>query len=302
MTAATAPSPQPLVPQPLPPTPRDFDILHMSQVLHLSTRQIADKHGISQTRVRQIVQRVCQWLAAHLPAKTEADQEAEARLAQHLAADQFRHQIEQLQTHFDATGDPKYLRQQTRVITSLARLGVIPGAIDSLAADALEGPLTGHEPQTPWSEDDPWANQRSTAHHPLPTENWPLKTENPSVRACSPAPSAAAPNSAAASSSSAASAGGNELSDPQSSAVEPDLAGLELMERRLLILLDSTSEDELDRRQSLEKTLASLRRQRVCVELRLSPHQPGAALQTCGAADGPAQPSATGPLGAEYGA
>src|SRR5262249_9639689 len=42
---------------------------------------------------------------------------------------------------WDQCYDPKYMRQQTRVIAALARLGIVPGTIDALAADATEGPL-----------------------------------------------------------------------------------------------------------------------------------------------------------------
>jgi len=282
----------------LPPTARDFDIQRMSLVLLRSTRQIAEKHGISQTRVRQVVRRVCDWLAAALPVKTEAQQEQEARLAQHLAADQFRHQSEQLQTFFDATGDPKYLRQQMRAIAALARLGIVPGTIESLAADVTEGPLTGAEPQQPWSEDDAWANQRRaaedkpgraptesaspwpplTTHHspsgqpPQPTDNCPLTTDNPSVRACSPSRPVSAEHSPALDPLPAASADAAEVSDRQVALAQDELQGLTSMERRLLSLLEMTAEDDQDRRKSLETSLAAVRKQQACIEIRISPH------------------------------
>jgi len=257
----------------LPPTARDFDIHRMSLVLLRSTRQIAEKHGISQTRVRQVVRRVCDWLAAALPVKTEAQQEQEARLAQHLAADQFRHQSEQLQTFFDATGDPKYLRQQTRAIAALARLGIVPGTIESLAADVTEGPLTGAEPQQPWSEDDAWANYHSpSSQPPQPTDNCPLPTDNPSVRACSPIRSAHAENSAALAPLPAASADAAEVSERQVALDQDELQGLATMERRLLTLLEFTANDDQDRRKSLEASLAAVRKQQACIEIRISPH------------------------------
>jgi len=129
-----------------PPTPRDFDIHRLSLVMHFSTRRIAELHRLSQTRVRQIIQRVSQWLAATLPVKTDLEKEQEVRLAQHLAAEQMRNQIETLQNYWDGSGDPKYIRQQTRVIAALARLGVVPGAIEALAADATLGPYDPTEP------------------------------------------------------------------------------------------------------------------------------------------------------------
>ena len=128
-----------LATQLLPPSSRDLEIHRQNLIEHLSTRRLAELHKISQTRVRQIVYRVCQWLAAMLPVPTEADLEQEKRLAVHIAAAALQHQIEQLQTLFDATYDPKYLRQQTRAILALARLGTSPGALDSLALDCGAG-------------------------------------------------------------------------------------------------------------------------------------------------------------------
>ena len=88
----------------LPPTERDFEIHRQSLVEYQSTRTIAGRHNISQTRVRQVIDRVSQWLAATIPVKTELDREAETRLAQHLAAEQLRHQCVQLRAFWDGTG------------------------------------------------------------------------------------------------------------------------------------------------------------------------------------------------------
>src|SRR5437588_3953871 len=152
----------------LPPTARDFDIHHMSLVENVSTRQIADKHGISQTRVRQVIERVTRWIGTTLPQKSDLEREQETRLAQRLAAEQLRHQCQTLENLWFATTDPKYFRQQMRAILALARLGIVPGMIEALAADAVEGPLAEDEPQEPWSEDDPWANQGRVPSVPSP--------------------------------------------------------------------------------------------------------------------------------------
>src|SRR6476620_349371 len=93
----------------LPPTERDFEIHHQCLVAHQSTRTVAARHNISQTRVRQVIVRVSQWLADTIPVKTELGREAETRLAQHLAAEQLRHQCIELRAHWDGTSDPKYL-------------------------------------------------------------------------------------------------------------------------------------------------------------------------------------------------
>jgi len=120
----------------------------------------AAKHGISQTRVRQVVQRTTAWLARTLPAMSELELEQQVRLAQNLAADQLRHLAQQLANYWKGSGDPKYLRQQTRVIQAMARLGVVPGRIEALAADVMEGPEPLDEPQPAWSEENQFANAR----------------------------------------------------------------------------------------------------------------------------------------------
>lgn len=282
MNTATAINPQSSAPPLLPPTPRDFDILRMSHVLHLSTHTIADKHHISQTRVRQIVHRVCHWLAANLPAKTEADQQAEARLAQHLAADQLQHQLEQLRIHFDATGDPKYLRHQTRVIAALARLGIISGTIDSLAADLAEAADTDRLAAAP-------------TRHPTPDlgpSTLDLGPISPPPRACS----ASLPNDSAIvmppDLSPVATASSSDLSDDYSTEPEDDPQGLKFLEQRLLTLLDFTYPADQDRRQSLETTLASVRKRMACTELRITPHHPGAVLHASVADTSPAHAAA----------
>jgi hypothetical protein len=122
----------------LPPTTRDFEIHRHNLVEHLSTYALAERYKISQTRVRQVVYRVGQWLASILPARSDVEKAEEARLAQCLAADQLQSQAEKLQVFWEQTHDVKYLRQQSRVIMALARLGVVPGAIDAAAADVME--------------------------------------------------------------------------------------------------------------------------------------------------------------------
>jgi hypothetical protein len=122
----------------LPPTTRDFEIHRLNRVEHLSTYALAERYKISQTRVRQVVYRVGQWLASILPARSDVEKAEEARLAQCLAADQLQSQAEKLQVFWEQTHDLKYLRQQSRVIEALARLGVVPGAIDAAAADVME--------------------------------------------------------------------------------------------------------------------------------------------------------------------
>src|SRR5690242_13261014 len=94
----------------LPPTPRDFEIHRLNRIEHASTYSLAGRYQISQTRVRQVVYRVGQWLASVLPARSDIEKEQEARLAQCLAADQLQSQAEKLQVFWEQTHDVKYLR------------------------------------------------------------------------------------------------------------------------------------------------------------------------------------------------
>src|SRR5439155_7846337 len=193
---------------------------------------------------RQIIARVSQWLAATLTVKTDVEKEQEALLAQHLAAEQLRNQIETLQNYWDGSGDPKYLRQQTRVIAALARLGVVPGAIDALAADATIGPYDPSEPQTPWSEDEPC----STSAVPLsPVPLSPAPSSPPLPRDCSPSSNPGAATKPATSEPAAATADFSATSDAARRQDETDLRGLTFVENRLLKLIADTLPDEYDR-------------------------------------------------------
>jgi len=280
-------NPEPRILNPhLPPSTRDFEIHRAHLVEHVSTRSLADKHHISQTRVRQIVHRVTQWLIATLPLNTEAELEREALFARRLAADQLNHQIERLETLWSATCDPKYFRQQARAIISLGRLGVVPGAIDAVAADAEQ-----RGADIPVCQDGEMERQSdrenecgSQAENIIP----------PSLsRSVSPS---SAPPPGDCSLSSPPQASDRQFTPPERSAsVKPatssgeslesmqlQLEGLEIMERRLLTLIEGVAPNDHEARQSLEATLAKVRagRDEVVTELRLSRHAPGASLRT----------------------
>ena len=61
----------------LPPTERDFEIYEAVHIAHRSTYSQAEKHQISQTRVRQIVRRVVEWLGEVLPPQADVAKEDE---------------------------------------------------------------------------------------------------------------------------------------------------------------------------------------------------------------------------------
>jgi hypothetical protein len=123
----------------LPPTERDFEIYEAVHVAGCSTYSQALKHQISQTRVRQIVCRVVEWLSEVLPPQAKVAKEQETHLARQIAADRFLHQLEEATTFWDQTRELKYAGLRIRLTTAQARLGVVGGRLDGLAADAIEG-------------------------------------------------------------------------------------------------------------------------------------------------------------------
>jgi len=123
----------------LPPSERDFEIYDAIHIACSSTRCQAELHHISQTRVRQIIRRVIEWLGEVLPPQTKVAKEQETHLARQIAADRFQRQLEQITALWDATLDTKFASIRIRLTTAQARLGVVGGLIDGLAADAIEG-------------------------------------------------------------------------------------------------------------------------------------------------------------------
>lgn len=124
---------------PTPPPPRDIEIYRQNRLEHLSTRRLAEDYQLSQTRIRQILERVNQWLIAVLPPCSDTERARQAYLAQHLAADRLQRQIEKLEIFWDNTYEVRYLRAQAQLILMIARLGVVPGTLESLLADGMLG-------------------------------------------------------------------------------------------------------------------------------------------------------------------
>jgi hypothetical protein len=73
----------------LPPTERDFDIYEAVHIAGYPTREQAEKHDISQTRIRQIVRRVIEWLGEVIPPQAKIAKEQLSHLARQIAADRF---------------------------------------------------------------------------------------------------------------------------------------------------------------------------------------------------------------------
>ncbi len=278
----------------LPPTPRDFEIHRLALVEFRSTRQIAEKFGISQTRVRQITARVSQWLTDMLPLKSEQDIEKEKRFAIHLAAAQLQHQIETLQNFWDGSGDPKYLRQQTRAILALARLGAHSHTLDSLAASVSdESPDTLTRRASEGQNGRPFTDSANAS--PADTTSSSFPTPHFARRASSeiPNPKFQIPNSpppplgdcsppthqASALASEAFPTPDNNSSLANDlffgpTAAQDTLKGLDIMEQRLLSLINQTYPEQTDRRQRLDETLSDLRQSRANFILQLGPNHP----------------------------
>src|SRR5438067_5051527 len=139
MSAHLADEPITTVSRKLPPTERDFEIYENVQVSGLSTYSQAKLHDLSQTRVRQIIRRVVEWLGEVLPPQAKVAKEQELYLARQIAADRFQHQLEEITILWEDTRESKYAGICIRLTTAQARLGAVGGVAAGLAADAIEG-------------------------------------------------------------------------------------------------------------------------------------------------------------------
>jgi hypothetical protein len=106
-----------------------------------STREAAAAFGISQTRVRQIARRVAEWEAQALPPECEAERANALRLAEHLAANRLQHFYEQTMGMWRGTQQCKYLGMALRVTQAQSKMAAGAFTMESLVADANEGPL-----------------------------------------------------------------------------------------------------------------------------------------------------------------
>src|SRR5438132_1107790 len=131
----------------LPPADRDFEIYESVHIQHRSTWHMAERHNVSQTRVRQIIRRVVEWLGEVIPPQAKVAKEQELYLARQIAADRFQHQLEEITELWTETRESKYAGIRIRLTTAQARLGVVGGvAAAGLAADAIEGiPVPAYE-------------------------------------------------------------------------------------------------------------------------------------------------------------
>ena len=125
----------------LPPSERDFEVFFKVMFHSVSTWQAAKAFNISQSRVRQVVALVGDWVADHLPDVGEADH-SEANAAGSARRRQSAGgSIRTGDDLVERRNEPKHLRQATRIALAQARLGLVAGRVHALAADVTAGPL-----------------------------------------------------------------------------------------------------------------------------------------------------------------
>ena len=155
MSASVTEQPTATFSRKLPPCERDFEIYEAVHLAGCSTWSQADKHEISQTRVRQIICRVVEWLGEVLPPQAKVAKEQEVHLARQIAAGRFQRQYEDATTLWNETHQSKYASIRLRLTTAQARLGVVGGRLEGLAADAIEGiPVPTWQPPAETSSED----------------------------------------------------------------------------------------------------------------------------------------------------
>jgi len=174
----------------LPPSARDFEIYQRLMLDGASTRQVASDCSLSQTRVRQIVSRVAHWMAQSLPPSSEAMDASYLRLAQHIAADRLQFLYGEAMHGWRATHQAKFTGVILRVTAALGKLPAIPGTLDALLADALEGPLPDDDTlaRSASAGKQPPSSETSTAHKPCSDLEPGTLDSSPPSEDCSPRP------------------------------------------------------------------------------------------------------------------
>lgn len=179
----------------LPPSGRDLVIYQRVIVENDSTRAVAGEFQLSQTRVRQIVERVNLWLSATLPkSDPDIDDAAKIRVGQQVAADRMEYLYGNAMEQWRQSKQPKFAGLAIRIITAQAKVPAFPGTIAALAADAIEGPL--QDESSTLARSASGGNALSTPSAAA-DRNVSL-TSSPPARDCSPMPTSRASKAAQA--------------------------------------------------------------------------------------------------------
>jgi hypothetical protein len=172
---------------PLPPSGRDFLVYQRVVVENASTRTCAGEFDLSQTRIRQIIQRVVGWLAATLPKEELGpDDAARLRVGQHIAADRMEYLYGNTMEEWRQSKQPKFLGLAIRIIAAQAKIPALAGTIGGIIADAIEGPLPDEVPAS-----SSFGLQISSLDSPPPRDCSPAPAAEP-CKAAEPRPTPAA--------------------------------------------------------------------------------------------------------------
>src|SRR5262245_8633219 len=114
----------------LPPSGRDFEVYQRVIVDGSSTRQAAREFALSQTRVRQVVQRASQWLSKELPAASKERAHVQLWLAQNVAADRLQGLYGETMDRWRTHHDTKNFGMALRVILAQSKLPAMPGTLE----------------------------------------------------------------------------------------------------------------------------------------------------------------------------
>jgi len=260
----------------LPPSERDFEVFFKVTFYSVSTWRTAELFKISQTRVRQLVTLVGDWVAENLPDVGEADLQKQVRLAQHIAANRLEHQYEDAMNRWNAEGDPKHLRQATRIALAQARLGVVAGRVHAMAADVTAGPLElGDLEATSRVHEQREMHQNHDEVHCAPL----MHPTNSPVGDCSADFEQAAGGDGGAAEVVAASDCPQTLIERERQQRLMMFRGLTRMEGRLLTLIENQGSANPDKVASLQQTLRNVRAEKATAELRLSRFVPGVQIE-----------------------
>jgi len=167
-----------------PPSVRDFDVFRRIVVYGLSTRQVAQEHHLSQTRVRQIADRVAHWIAKLLPHFDIAEEHG-LRLARQLASERLDFFYGQAMHGWNVANNPRCLALALRITMAQVRLPCIPGRLEALAADVTEGPLPDYlDPQACIAAFQELEDEQERQLAQAASRNTP--EEHPPIADCSP--------------------------------------------------------------------------------------------------------------------
>lgn len=175
----------------LPPTERDFEIYREVVLQGESTRHVAGRHGLSQTRVRQLLTRVIDFLLQAVPVELpEQTREQRLYVAEQLARMHLEHLYRELLQMWQASqrasgagglGKASYLTSAARVVGIMAKLPV--HQLPAFAPDPDEPDVAELNPAGD-SHDEPHA-PLADLPKPDPQAKQAVGAMPPPVRACS---------------------------------------------------------------------------------------------------------------------